>query len=117
MEGSYAVAVLHVKDADASVEWYRRLGFTEEFRHQFEPGFPWYVGLRRGDTARLHLSEHAGDARPDTLVYLYVPDVDDLAAACGAHVHDNPWARDFEVRDPDGNRLRVGTPVDASPYP
>lgn len=117
MEGTYAVPVLRVRDADASVEWYRRLGFTEEFRHTFGPGMPWYVGLQRGTTARLHLSEHAGDARPDTLVYLYVPDVDDLAAACGTHVHDNPWARDFEVRDPDGNRLRVGTPVDAAPYP
>jgi hypothetical protein len=21
-----------------------------------------------------------------------------------------PWARDFEVTDPDGNRIRVGTP-------
>ena len=24
--------------------------------------------------------------------------------------HDNEWGRDFEVRDPDGNRIRVGTP-------
>ena len=43
-------------------------------------------------------------------IYLYVPDVDTLAAACGVtHIHDNPWAREFEVKDPDGNRIRVGT--------
>ena len=110
MEASYAVPVLRVRDAEASAEWYRRLGFMVDFQHRFEPGFPLYVGISRGSSARLHLSEHDGDARPDTLVYLYVPDVDDLADACGAHVHDNPWGRDFQVSDPDGNRLRVGTP-------
>lgn len=110
MDDTHAVAVLRADDAEASAEWYRRLGFTEEFRHQFEPGMPWYIGIRRADAARLHLSEHRGDARPDTLVYLYVPDVDALAAACGVtHIHDNPWAREFEVKDPDGNRIRVGT--------
>lgn len=110
MSRSGAVAVLRVTDAEASLEWYRRLGFAEEFRYRHEPGHPWYLGVVRPDGARLHLSEHLGDARPDTLVYLYVADVDALAAACGVdHVHDNPWARDFEVRDPDGNRLRVGT--------
>jgi hypothetical protein len=24
--------------------------------------------------------------------------------------HDQPWAREIEVRDPDGNRLRIDTP-------
>ncbi len=107
---SVAVAVLRVADAEASLRWYARLGFVEEFRHTFGPGMPLYVGVRRPDGARLHLSEHTGDARPDTLVYVYVPDVDALAAACGATVDDQPWARDFMVRDPDGNRIRVGTP-------
>jgi hypothetical protein len=40
-----------------------------------------------------------------------VPDVDAAAAACGVTaVHDNAGGRDFEVRDPDGNRIRVGSP-------
>ena len=73
-------------------------------------GLPLYVGLVRDD-ARVHLSEHTGDARPHTLIYLWVPDVDAAAAACGVTaIHDNEWGRDFEVRDPDGNRIRVGTP-------
>ena len=56
------------------------------------------------------LSEHTGDARPDTLVYLRVRDAEQLAATLGVPTEDNPWGRDFEIADPDGNRLRIGTP-------
>jgi catechol 2,3-dioxygenase-like lactoylglutathione lyase family enzyme len=111
MGASFAVPVLRVADAERAVTWYERLGFAEEWRHRFEPGLPLYVGIARDATARLHLSEHTGDARPDTLVYLYVPDVDALAAACGVtEIDEMPWGRDFEVTDPDRNRIRVGTP-------
>lgn len=107
--------VLRVADARASVEWYAKLGFVQEFEHQFGPGMPYYIGIVR-DRMRIHLSEHRGDARPDTLLYLYVEDVDADARAVGVtHIHDNPWARDFEVTDPDGNRLRIGTPPGPRP--
>jgi L-amino acid N-acyltransferase YncA/catechol 2,3-dioxygenase-like lactoylglutathione lyase family enzyme len=108
---SHLAPVLRVVDATAAADWYaRHLGFAIEFEHRFEPGLPLYVGLVRGD-ARIHLSEHTGDARPGTLVYLWVSDVDAVAAACGiAEIDDNPWGRDVEVTDPDGNRIRVGTP-------
>ena len=109
---TFAVPVLRVDDAAAAAQWYQRLGFVEEWRHQFEPGMPLYIGLAHGETARLHLSEHRGDARPDTLAYLYVPDVDAVAEACGGvTVEDLPWCREFALADPWGNRLRVGTPV------
>lgn len=58
----------------------------------------------------LFLSEHQGDARPDTLVYFRVNDVDAAAAEFGVAVRDVPRGREIELRDPDGNRLRVGTP-------
>jgi hypothetical protein len=58
----------------------------------------------------LFLSEHTGDARPGTLIYLRVADARELAQTLGAVVHENPWGPDFEVTDPDGNRVRVGTP-------
>jgi hypothetical protein len=90
--------------------WWHRLGFTEDFRHQFEPGFPWFVGMVR-EHASVFLSEHAGDAAGPGLVYLWVEDVDALAKEFGAAVEDNPWARDFEVSDPDGNRVRVATAI------
>ena len=36
---------------------------------------PWFVSVARGHV-RLYLSEHKGDALPDTLVHLYVTDID-----------------------------------------
>jgi catechol 2,3-dioxygenase-like lactoylglutathione lyase family enzyme len=106
-----AVPILRVADAEAASAWYRRLGFTREWEHRFEPGLPAFVGVARGQV-RLFLSEHEGDARPDTLVYLRVHDVDAVAAEFGVPVEDAPWAREAELRAPDGNRLRVGTPKD-----
>ncbi|TDC39821.1 glyoxalase superfamily protein [Micromonospora sp. KC213] len=69
-----------------------------------------YVSLVRGGI-ELHVSEHTGDARPGTLLYLYVADVDAAARACGGvPVGERDWGREFEVTDPDGNRVRVGAP-------
>jgi Glyoxalase superfamily protein len=64
--------------------------------------------LRRGDVW-LHLSEHLGDARPGTLVDFCVDDVEVIADEFGATVQTAPWAREIELTDPDGNRLRIGT--------
>ena len=59
---------------------------------------------------RLFLSEHQGDARPDTLLYLQVQDVYPIAKELGATVREAPWGYEVEIRDPDGNRLRIGIP-------
>lgn len=58
----------------------------------------------------LFLSEHPGDARPDTLLHLRVSDVHALGAAVGVIPQDNPWGWEIEASDPDGNRPRIGTP-------
>ena len=101
--------VLYVEDADRAVSWYRRLGFVKEWEHQFEPGFPWFVSVARG-TVRLYLSEHKGDARPDTLIHLYVRDVDAVAEEFHTSVDEEGLAgRECALVDPDGNRLRVAT--------
>ena len=42
-----AAPVLRITDLDRALAWWARLGFGEEFRHQFEPGLPWYVGVVR----------------------------------------------------------------------
>ncbi|MGW1073047.1 glyoxalase superfamily protein [Streptomyces sp. NPDC002537] len=104
------IPILRVEDAATAVGWYARLGFAKQWEHRFEPGLPAFVEVARG-RVRLFLSEHRGDARPDTLVYLRVSDVDAVAAEFGVSVQVAPWAREVELRDPDGNRLRVGTPV------
>jgi catechol 2,3-dioxygenase-like lactoylglutathione lyase family enzyme len=105
-----AIPILRVADAAEAVAWYRRLGFAQEWEHRFEPGMPAFVSVARG-RARLFLSEHRGDARPDTLVYLRLDDVDTIADEFGMTVEVAPWGREIELRDPDGNRLRVGTPT------
>ncbi|MEU6510593.1 glyoxalase superfamily protein [Streptomyces sp. NPDC046942] len=104
-----AIPILHVADAAAAAVSYERLGFTLQWEHRFEPGLPAFVEVARGGV-RLFLSEHRGDARPDTLVYLRVRDVDAVATEFGVPVRDAPWAREIELHDLDGNRLRIGTP-------
>ena len=103
------VPVLRVEDAARAVEWYGRLGFEKEWEHQFEPGFPWFVSVARG-RVRIYLSEHTGDARPDTLIHLYVTDIDRVAGEFGVPVDEEGLAgREIALEDPDGNRLRVAT--------
>ena len=107
--GEELAPILRVADAVAAVAWYARLGFVKEWEHRFEPGLPLYVGIARGNM-RMHLSEHKGDARPGTLLYLRVDDFDALVAALRVTaIDDMPWGRDFEVADLDGNRLRIGS--------
>lgn len=103
-----AAPVLRVADVDRALGWWARLGFVEEFRHRFEGTTPRYVGIRR-DGCRIHLSEHEGDAAGPGLVHLWVPDVDAVAREFGVTVDEMPWARDCEVTDHDGNRVRAAT--------
>ena len=102
--------ILPTADAARSVEWYGRYGFEKVFEHRFALHLPAYVGLRRGD-AEMHLSEHSGDAPGPALLYIWVDDVEGLAGITGATIEDMPWARDFEIADPDGNRLRFAQAV------
>lgn len=101
------VPIFRVADARAA-GWYERLGFTVVHEHRFAPDLPRYLILRRGDDVSLHLSEHTGDAVPGTLAYVHVDDVDAVSAEFGVPVATQPWAREVELTDPDGNRLRVG---------
>lgn len=106
------IPIFHVKDAGAAVDWYERLGFVKQWEHRFQLDFPAFVEVARG-RVRIFLSEHEGDARPNTLIYLWVRDVDAVAVEFGVQVREVPWAREIELQDPDGNRLRVGTPSGA----
>jgi catechol 2,3-dioxygenase-like lactoylglutathione lyase family enzyme len=104
------VPVLYVEDATRAVAWYARLGFQKEWEHQFDPGFPWFVSVARGEV-RLYLSEHKGDARPNTLIHLYVNNIDDVSREFGVPVDEEGLAgRECAFEDLDGNRLRVATP-------
>jgi catechol 2,3-dioxygenase-like lactoylglutathione lyase family enzyme len=102
------IPILHVANAANAVAWYQRLGFTKEWEHRFDPGMPAFVSIARG-RARLFLSEHQGDARPDTLVWLAVGDIDAVMAEFGRPKDEPPYGCEIELRDPDGNRLRIST--------
>ena len=104
------IPILRVADAAVAARWYSRLGFASEWEHRFEPTFPVFVSVARVDGGRLFLSEHRGDAEPDTLVYLRVPDVTEVAREFDTEIVEQPWAREVHLVDPDGNRLRVGSP-------
>lgn len=102
------IPIFRVIDASKTAEWYARLGFTVTGEHRFAPGMPLYMFLERNGV-ELHLSEHTGDARPGTLVYFWVDDVDALAAELEVEIEVQPWAREIKLMDPDGNRLRIAT--------
>jgi catechol 2,3-dioxygenase-like lactoylglutathione lyase family enzyme len=101
---------------DRSLEFYGDLlGFVVDWSHQFEPGLPRFVSISR-DGITLFLTEHP-ETSFETLVYLFVDDVDRLAEEIqqrGGRLDlgpvDQSWEmREFHLDDPDGNRLRFGT--------
>ena len=74
---------------------------------------PIYAFLKRGDS-QLHLSEHKGDAKPDTLVYFYVNEVGSIAKEFGQSIQEQPWGmREVALTDPDGNRWRIGERIES----
>ncbi len=104
------IPVLRVADVARAIAWYERLQFRKEWEHRFEPSLPAFVSIARG-RVRLYLSEHTGDARPDTLIHLNVADIDTVAAAFDHVVDEEGLAgREVDLVDPDGNRLRIATP-------
>ena len=84
------IPVLRVSNAATAMSWHQRLGFSQEWEYRFEPGFPAFVSVARG-RVRLFLSEHTGDARPDTLIYLRLRDLEAVAKEFGAAVEQMPW--------------------------
>ncbi|SNY70355.1 glyoxalase superfamily protein [Paractinoplanes atraurantiacus] len=100
--------ILHTENAQASEAWYGRLGFVRQWEHRFGPGFPLFLCISRGPM-QIFLSEHRDDARPDTLLYLHVGDIEAVAAEFGVAIEEAPWGREIHLTDPDGNRLRIGS--------
>lgn len=110
--------VIPVRDLDAALDRYRRLGFTVRAYH----GPDRYGFVDRG-LVSLHLSEWAehDPRRTAASVYLYVSDADALyvqwttSGVEGRFVEprDTPYGlREFGYVDPDGTAHRVGSPLD-----
>lgn len=109
--------VVPVRELDAALDRYRRLGFSA---HTYE-GPERYGFVERGPVS-LHLTqwpEH-DPQRTGAVVYLYVSDADALYAqwkASGVEGHftepaDTPYGlREFAYVDADGTAHRVGSPL------
>ncbi|WP_322411046.1 VOC family protein [Microbacterium invictum] len=122
-----AVPILLSRDLRRTLRFYASLGFEDR---SSRPPEEWhYLILTRGDVA-LHFSEDL-DLDPLTtasMCYLYVDDAEALFAQWRPHVVPDastghritPPTRtdyglvEFALVDPDGNLLRVGSPLPAS---
>jgi catechol 2,3-dioxygenase-like lactoylglutathione lyase family enzyme len=124
--------IFKVTDMGAAVDFYSStLGFVVDFQYSAGQDGPFYAGLSL-DGIQLHLSTFAGDGTRGTAAYLYVNDVDALfrrflarglrtpersASPVEAGPVEQTWGmREVYVRDPDGNTLRLGTPIRQAPY-
>jgi uncharacterized glyoxalase superfamily protein PhnB len=105
---------LRITGAQRSLSYYvDGLGFSVDWKHQFEPGLPWFFRITRAGQT-LFLTEDTGDCKVGAAVYFCVSD----AAECHAQFtargvvadgppHSTPWGTlEFTLTDPDGNRLR-----------
>lgn len=112
------VPALRITDDARSRAYYvETLGFTVEWEHRFESGFPVFMSVVR-DGMRLFLSEHAGDCRVGGLVHFVIPDVDAWheefrrkGALVAEPPNDDLGFRNMTVKDPDGNQLRFMEPA------
>ncbi|WP_434967189.1 glyoxalase superfamily protein [Janibacter indicus] len=115
-----AIPVIRVQDEQLAREFYLNyLGFTPEWEHRFEPGFPLYVRARRDD-AVIDLSEHHGDGVPGSVTWIPVLDIDALLADLRSRPHPKlrpgidpsfPGGPTIVVPDPFGNTLRLCQPL------
>lgn len=71
MQASVVIPVLRIFDYGKAMAFYRDwLGFEIVWEHEFEPGMPKYVEVKKGGMV-LHLSEHHGDATPGSKVFVW----------------------------------------------
>lgn len=107
--------VLPVRDLDAALERYRRLGFSAR-AYEGDARY----GFVDRDSVSLHLSERTehDPRRTASVVYLYVSDADAVHAEWAAanvegrlgEPHDTEYGvREFAYVDPDGTLHRVGS--------
>ena len=114
-------AILPCNDLDASEAFYARLGFVlpEDERHEHGD----YRMLSNGQGGFLHLTDAVEDwlvpGRNPFGLYLYIEDVDGVAARFGDEIigktkapEAKPWGMyEFALSDPDQTLVRVGWPT------
>ena len=104
--------IFPVRDLDAALEFYRRLGFAVRTWAKGGYGFATREGLE------IHLGVVPADNHQVGTAYLFVDDSEVLAAewrAAGVDVRepqDTEWGQhEGAIVDPDGNVIRFGSPM------
>lgn len=114
---THIAPVVPVRDLDAALDRYRRLGFTA---HAYSG--PERYGYAERGAVSLHLTEwkEHDPAKTGAVVYLYVSDADSLHAEWEkagvkgrlTKPHNTPYRlREFAFVDEDGTAHRVGSPM------
>ncbi|MBV9048242.1 MAG: VOC family protein [Solirubrobacterales bacterium] len=122
MSAKYVHTCIRARDIDASVEFYRQLGFERRGQLNFESAYNVYLGLP-GDGDVLELTVNVGRDEPYDLgdgynhMALVVDDLDALLAklaAAGVEPERPPYSpggreeyRICFVADPDGYRIEL----------
>ena len=103
--------IFSVRDLDAALDFYQRLGFS--VRAYSGGGY----GFAERDGLEIHLGVPVKEHRAGS-AYLFVDDADAFAAAwhaAGVEVHmpeDTEWGQhEGALVDPDGNVIRFGSPM------
>jgi catechol 2,3-dioxygenase-like lactoylglutathione lyase family enzyme len=116
-------AILPCNDLDASERFYHRLGFARSDRQRPGAGeADTYRLLSNGKGGYLHLTDAVDGwlvpGRNPFGLYLYLEDVDALAAEFGDEIlgkrgpEHKPWGMyEFALSDPDETLVRVGWPT------
>lgn len=118
MKVTSASPILQVSDLAASLAFYQdRLGFEKEFAYG-EP--PFYAGVKKDATVFHLCSSHENAQRiGQGSVYVFCDAVDsyyeilsDKDVEITSPLNTYPYGmRDFQIKDPDGNRICFGCPV------
>jgi len=108
------IPILRIFDVEKAEEFYMDfLGFERQWEHRFEPDFPLYMEVSRGDCI-LHLSEHHGDSTPGSAVRIETSSIEDYHKGlieknyrfARPGLEQKPWGtREISVGDPFGNRI------------
>jgi catechol 2,3-dioxygenase-like lactoylglutathione lyase family enzyme len=118
MKMSRLIPMLPVKSMPASIEFYRKLGFSVERRND-----DWGWAMLRLDECRLMVDQsinHHPNAPRQSVLYLYPDDIVEYhrqARSNGLEVPDLDVSfyglTEFRLDDPDGNRLWIGQSASA----
>jgi catechol 2,3-dioxygenase-like lactoylglutathione lyase family enzyme len=110
-QGLITTPIFPTADLDESAAFYRTAGFIVD---AYDAGYAFVIYDGR-EVLHLAGADDLDPARNQAACYLNTTEADNLHAAWNAAglpvsaINDQPWGmREFEVRDPSGNLLRIG---------